>query len=339
VGKKGFLGSWLGNNKRIMSLPLSKKLEEFGQVGKFLPTSSRLQNVGEIQPTSQKITPTTVPSKVVSPFSIQRSTNTLFSTDKFSQSPDFIKPIGQAIGTAISPLTPIKGAIKGVSSIIDISKTISQDISKIKQGISYEPPPENLSLKQQIEWNQKQSEKSKDAQEAIKRSLGGMQLGLEAYAPTSLGVRGAEYIQKQRGLPSPILKPEEIELPEAVKIGINIGGAVLGFMTIGQATGKFMTSSKFLAPFIKQYPKLAKTLHFITTAGTVDQMKTPIDALVTERANIFFTQLPSYIGMGYGFAIPPSAQNIIPAALSAFTGQYFSSKLEGKSYEDAFKDL
>ena len=215
---------------------------------------------------------------------------------------------------------------KGISTAIS-------DIKSIKGGTHYTPPPANLSLPEQIKWNQQQSQKAQRAQKGIKRTLGAAQYGLQSYGPTNMGVNLASYIQKARGLPSPVLPEHEIAMNTPSKIGVNIAGSLLGYATVGGVFGKLISGSPVLSSLARNYPKLANIGKFAATSGTLTQMKLPIDTALNTRAKILWKELPADITMGYGFTAP--LKEAIPTVL---TGQYISSKLNGRNNKDAFND-
>jgi len=78
---------------------------------------------------------------------------------------EYLKPVGQAIGTAISPLTPIKGAIGGVSSLFGLGEPGAGIIGKILPGVEkmtqLVEQKEPNKIQKYYEWWKEEQEKRK----------------------------------------------------------------------------------------------------------------------------------------------------------------------------------
>jgi len=130
------------------------------------------------------------------------------------------------------------------------------------------------------------------------------------------------------------------KLPEEAEKTAGAMGGVLGWMTsfsaINKVYGTILASSKIGSTFIRMMPNTAKAVTQLSTFLTKDQLNAPLEATKQERAKIFYTGIPKYIGwVASGQIAPGKVYAWLPTILGT---QFASSKLEGKTNEDALKE-
>ena len=113
-------------------------------------------------------------------------------------------------------------------------------------------------------------------------------------------------------------------------------GWMAAFGTVAGAYGKLMTTSQFGRTLITQTPKIAGAIQTLGAGLTIDQLQSPLESTLQERKKIFYSGLPLWVGFGVAGGI--ATKKVSAWLPTIFGGQFLSSKLDGKSNEEAFKD-
>jgi hypothetical protein len=161
--------------------------------------------------------------------------------------------------------------------------------------------------------------------------------GVEAYAreffmPGVRSVIGPENWDKhfKPHMPEEFKDPETKWAPKAGEIIVNIAAIYAGSAFLGGMAAK----SAPLQTLSRLYPRTSQALTRGTTFSLLRQIGLPYETIPEERRKVFVNNLPSDLA----FVFSMGMKNVPTAIGTAFTGQFVSSKLEGKDNTEAFKE-
>ena len=207
-------------------------------------------------------------------------------------------------------------------------------------------------------WNEI---KNVDIVEALKPVTEGIKSGiedprtLEDIKPTDVGEPLAEWLTEEapkeiaipavkgylgEGLYEKIVEPV---VPDKLKGGDSIlskasqiAGEMTAFVMISNALGGLMANTVIGKNLIQNSPKIFGAIKTTGAGLTSDQLKSPLNATFEERKDLLASGIPKWLGVGFAGGVSPEKVAVwLPTVM---VSQYTSSKLQGKSDEEAFDD-